>query len=107
MRLNRKKRKRIRRTSHSGSLRVLQAKTAVFVTFSDGIRRNYGNRDQDPSYGHIRIPDPRTVSYINLFVNAVLQPSGLYRAKQYGGFLGWGNFFKGPPSVIFAAPTSR
>ncbi|MFS0836581.1 DUF4183 domain-containing protein [Paenibacillus sp. 1P03SA] len=82
MRLNPKKRKRIRRTFHSGTLRVLQAKTAVFVTFSDGIRRTYGNRDQDPSYGRVRIPDPRTVSYINLFVNAVLQPSGVYRVSR-------------------------
>lgn len=82
MRLNPKKRKRIRRTSHSGSLLVLQAKTAVFVTFSDGIRRTYGNRDQDPSYGRVRIPDPRTVSYVNLFVNAVHQRSGVYRVSR-------------------------
>ncbi|MEY9095273.1 DUF4183 domain-containing protein [Paenibacillus sp. RC84] len=80
MRLKRKK--RIRKTKHSGSLRVLQAKTAVFVTFSDGIRRIYRNRDQDPSYGRVRIPDPRTVSYMNLFVNAVLQPSGVYRVSR-------------------------
>ncbi|MFB7816730.1 DUF4183 domain-containing protein [Paenibacillus chitinolyticus] len=80
MRLKRKK--RIRKTKQSGSLRILQAKTAVFVTFSDGFRRIYRNRDQDPSYGRVRIPDPRTVSYMNLFVNAVLQPSSVYRVSR-------------------------
>ncbi|WP_235918254.1 DUF4183 domain-containing protein [Paenibacillus lutrae] len=62
-------------------LRVMKARATLFVTFSDGIKRSFRNRDQDPSYGKIRIPSSRSVSYTNLFVNGVLQPSSVYKVS--------------------------
>ncbi|WP_253735924.1 DUF4183 domain-containing protein [Paenibacillus sp. FJAT-26967] len=59
----------------------MKAKATLFVTFSDGIKRSFRNRDQDPSYGKIRIPSSRSVSYTNLFVNGVLQPTSVYKVS--------------------------
>jgi hypothetical protein len=64
------------------SPKVLQADTLQFVTISDGVKRIYTNQDGLKGYGNTNILDPNTVSYVNLFINAMLQPSTLYHVQK-------------------------
>lgn len=61
--------------------RLLRGKASVFVVYSDGKSRVY--RDKDAAgHGIRRIPNPRTATYLNLFVNAVLQPPDHYSVSK-------------------------
>lgn len=62
--------------------KILKADTLQYVTFSDGIKRVYTNQDGLMGYGNTGILDPNSVSYINLFINAMLQPPILYQVKE-------------------------
>lgn len=62
--------------------KILKVETFEYVTFSDGIKRIYTNKDGSTEYGNVGILDPSSVSYINLFINGVLQPSVLYQVKK-------------------------
>lgn len=56
------------------------AKTEIFQYYaqSDGTKLIYTNADELTQYGHTGILDPNTVSYINLFINGILQPQNQY-----------------------------
>ncbi|OZT14172.1 hypothetical protein CHN50_00875 [Priestia aryabhattai] len=53
-----------------------------FCTQSDGKKRVYNNKDAVIDHSTSMILDPCYVSYINLFVNGVLQPATLYEVKR-------------------------
>lgn len=54
----------------------------LFFTFSDGISLTYTDNDGIPEYGITKIPSPAEVSYINLFVNGMLQPQTMYTVEE-------------------------
>jgi Domain of unknown function (DUF4183) len=62
--------------------KILKAETLQYVTFSDGIKRIYTNKDGSTEYGNVGILDPNSVSYMNLFINGVLQPPILYQVNK-------------------------
>lgn len=60
----------------------LKAKIYTFVTKSDGKKRKYRKADRIHGYANNKIPDPKTVSIINVYVNGVLQPANLYKIRE-------------------------
>lgn len=70
-------------TVYQESVRVkLPQKTEIqtFYTFSDGKKRVY--LDCDGAEEGSQILDPNTVSIVNVFINAVLQPSPNFKITQ-------------------------
>jgi hypothetical protein len=61
---------------------ILKADTLQYVALSDGIKRMYTNQDGLSGYGNTNILDPASVSYVNLFINAMLQPPSLYKVQE-------------------------
>ena len=57
-----------------------------FIAISDGEKRIYTNQDMVTEFGEIKITDPNKVSYVNVFINGVLQPSINYEITE-GEFL--------------------
>lgn len=64
---------------------VLKADTYQYNALSDGVSSIYTNDNELKEYGERGILDPSVVSYINLFINGVLQPPNTYEVKK--GFL--------------------
>ncbi|WP_235867296.1 DUF4183 domain-containing protein [Priestia abyssalis] len=62
--------------------KLLKADTLQYVTISDGVKRIYTNQDGLTGYGNTGILNPNSVSYINLFINAMLQPPILYQVQE-------------------------
>lgn len=56
--------------------------TYEFYSVSDGCKRIYTEKDALTGYGQQKILDPNIVSYINLFINGVLQPKKNYEIKE-------------------------
>lgn len=52
---------------------VIQADTYEYYTLSDGIKSVYTNEDELKEYGNRGILDPAATSFINLFINGILQ----------------------------------
>ncbi|QAV26182.1 hypothetical protein BTDUT50_05685 [Neobacillus thermocopriae] len=61
---------------------VLQVDTYQYNAISDGIKTVYTNADELVEYGNKGILDPTKVSFINLFINGVLQPKNLYEVQE-------------------------
>lgn len=61
--------------------RLLKAETSQYTAFSDGIRNVYTDADTAPPYSTSGILDPDSVSFVNLFVNGVLQSPNLYAVR--------------------------
>lgn len=61
---------------------ILKTDTLQYVAISDGSKRIYTNRDGLTEYGNVEILNPNDVSYINLFINAMLQPPILYHVQE-------------------------
>jgi Domain of unknown function (DUF4183) len=57
---------------------IAKADTYQFYATSDGIKSVYTNADELKQYGSRGILDPATVSFINLFINGILQPQNQY-----------------------------
>ena len=53
----------------------------VILHFADGEKLIYTDADGIPQYGTTNILSPSEVSYINLFVNGILQPQPLYEVS--------------------------
>lgn len=53
-----------------------------YNALADGIRRTYTNEDELKDYGSRGILDPSTVSYMNLFINGMLQPPNVYDVEK-------------------------
>jgi Domain of unknown function (DUF4183)/Collagen triple helix repeat (20 copies) len=54
----------------------------LYFTFSDGEKRLYTNNDGVAEYGITEILAPNEVSYINLFINGILQPQINYEVEE-------------------------
>lgn len=57
---------------------LVKAVACQYNALSDGAKRNYTNADELTQYGPIGILSPDNVSFYNLFVNGVLQPTANY-----------------------------
>ncbi|MDX5475113.1 MAG: DUF4183 domain-containing protein [Bacillaceae bacterium] len=62
--------------------KVSKVETYQYNALSDGVSSIYSNKDELKEYGNRGILDPKTVSYINLFVNGVLQPPNTYKVQE-------------------------
>ncbi|NBJ68033.1 MULTISPECIES: DUF4183 domain-containing protein [Clostridia] len=60
---------------------VLKAETSQYTAISDGIKTVYTNQDKVPAYSTSDILNPNDVSYINLFINGILQPATIYNVQ--------------------------
>jgi len=60
---------------------ILKARTYTYNALAHE-KNVYNNKDELAMYGSKGIPDPNTASYCNLFINAVLQPSGNYSVQE-------------------------
>ncbi len=54
----------------------------LYFTFSDGEKRLYTSSDGVAKYGITEILEPNEVSYINLFINGILQPHTNYKVEE-------------------------
>lgn len=61
---------------------VLPAETYCYNTVSDGSKIEFTDDDELIEYGDRGILDPDEVSYYNLYINGVLQPSVNYKVKK-------------------------
>lgn len=53
-----------------------------FTAFSDGEKMTFTDEDEANEYGSRGILDPKEVSYINLFINGILQPPSVYEVEK-------------------------
>lgn len=60
---------------------ILYAENHQYNTISNGIKKEFTNDDSLIMYGAHSIPDPKDVSFLNLFINGVLQPETNYVVK--------------------------
>ncbi|WP_171629158.1 DUF4183 domain-containing protein [Paenibacillus plantarum] len=58
------------------------SKTYFYYAISDGDKRCYSEEDRTKGYGAQSIPDPKAVTFAQVFVNGVLQPSTLYQIEK-------------------------
>lgn len=56
----------------------IQTTNLLYFTFSDGQKLVYTNSDGLSQYGITQILSPSEVSYINLFINGIMQPQTAY-----------------------------
>ncbi|MCQ6281063.1 DUF4183 domain-containing protein [Bacillus sp. EB600] len=54
----------------------------LYFTFSDGQKLIYTNADGLAEFGTTQILSPNEVSYINLFINGILQPQTVYLVQE-------------------------
>lgn len=59
-----------------------KVKISEYYTVSDGLKRIFTNRDALSGYGEQKIQDAENISFYNLFVNGVLQPSATYKIED-------------------------
>ncbi|GEL77978.1 DUF4183 domain-containing protein [Tenuibacillus multivorans] len=62
--------------------RVLKVDTYQYNALSDGVKSIYSNEDELKQYGKRGILDPQSISYMNLFINGVLQPPNTYEVEK-------------------------
>ncbi|MQR95872.1 DUF4183 domain-containing protein [Fictibacillus phosphorivorans] len=62
--------------------RPLRVETFQYTTVSDGIKKIYTNHDRYLEYGSTDILNPTSVSYINFFINGMLQPPSFYEVEE-------------------------
>ncbi|RAS75341.1 DUF4183 domain-containing protein [Priestia endophytica] len=60
----------------------IQTTSLLYFTFSDGQNLVYTNSDGFGEYGITEILSPNEVSYINLFINGILQPQSNYQVEN-------------------------
>lgn len=63
-------------------VRQKEVRAHEFFVISDGIKGTYTENDALSEYGIQKILDPTTVSYMNLFINGILQPKVNYRVEE-------------------------
>ncbi|WP_230162498.1 DUF4183 domain-containing protein [Peribacillus simplex] len=54
----------------------------LYFTFSENQKLVYTNADGLPQYGTTQILSPNDVSYINLFINGIIQPQTIYKVEE-------------------------
>jgi hypothetical protein len=60
----------------------IKAEVYQYNAVSDGIKTVFTNKDELKEYGNKGILDPNEVSYLNVFINGVLQPKINYRVEK-------------------------
>jgi hypothetical protein len=60
----------------------IQTTNVLYFTFADGEKYMYTNDDAIPEYGITTILSPNDVSYINLFINGMMQPLPFYQVTK-------------------------
>ncbi len=68
-------------TGPTGVIGPITTTNLLFYTFSDGEKLTYTDSDGLAQYGTTHILSPDEVSYINLFINGILQPHPLYQVS--------------------------
>ncbi|PGY61407.1 DUF4183 domain-containing protein, partial [Bacillus thuringiensis] len=68
-------------TGPTGGIGPITTTNLLYYTFADGEKLIYTDTDGIPQYGTTNILSPSEVSYINLFVNGILQPQPLYEVS--------------------------
>ncbi|MCC1488037.1 DUF4183 domain-containing protein, partial [Bacillus tropicus] len=68
-------------TGPTGVIGPITTTNLLFYTFSDGEKLTYTDSDGLAQYGTTHILSPDEVSYINLFINGILQPQPLYQVS--------------------------
>ncbi|MEW4320110.1 DUF4183 domain-containing protein [Bacillus thuringiensis] len=66
-------------TGPTGPVELIKTTNVLYFTFSDGQKLVYTNADGLPQYGTTQILSLSDVSYINLFINGILQPVSSYQ----------------------------
>jgi hypothetical protein len=61
---------------------IAKVDTYQYYATSDGLKKVYTNADELKQYGSSGILDPATVSFINLFINGILQPQNQYEVES-------------------------
>jgi Domain of unknown function (DUF4183) len=61
---------------------LVPATNLMFFTISDGTKLVYTNSDGLPQFGITQILAPSQASYINLFINGMLQPQSSYNIQE-------------------------
>ncbi len=61
---------------------ICPAETYLYNTVSDGEKMKFTNQDELVHYGNKGIIDPEQVSFVNLYVNGVLQPKVNYTVQK-------------------------
>ncbi|GMG76912.1 DUF4183 domain-containing protein [Priestia megaterium] len=61
---------------------LIPSTNLLYFTFSDGQKRLYTNNDGIAQYGTTEILAPEEASYINLFINGILQPNINYQIQK-------------------------
>ncbi|MFD0772220.1 DUF4183 domain-containing protein [Bacillus sp. CGMCC 1.60114] len=60
---------------------LVPATNLMYFTISDGTSLVYTNADGLPQYGTTQILAPNQVSYLNLFINGIIQPQSSYNVQ--------------------------
>jgi len=68
-------------TVRNADNKILKVRTYIYNALAQE-KNSYTNSDELKTYGNSGIPDPDSVSFHNLFINAVLQPSANYSVQQ-------------------------
>ncbi|MBF7153920.1 DUF4183 domain-containing protein, partial [Bacillus albus] len=68
-------------TGPTGVIGPITTTNLLFYTFADGEKLIYTDSDGIAQYGTTHILSPNEVSYINLFINGILQPQPLYQVS--------------------------
>ncbi|EOQ12193.1 hypothetical protein KQ3_01662 [Bacillus cereus B5-2] len=69
-------------TGPTGVIGPITTTNLLFYTFADGEKLIYTDSDGLAQYGTTHILSPDEVSYINLFINGILQPQPLYQVSN-------------------------
>ncbi|PGL26413.1 DUF4183 domain-containing protein [Bacillus thuringiensis] len=68
-------------TGPTGGIGPIITTNLLYYTFSDGEKLIYTDADGIAQYGTTNILSPSEVSYINLFINGILQPQPFYEVS--------------------------
>ncbi|PGO19520.1 hypothetical protein CN984_30285, partial [Bacillus cereus] len=68
-------------TGPTGVIGPITTTNLLFYTFADGEKLIYTDSDGIAQYGITHILPPNEVSYINLFINGILQPQPFYQVS--------------------------
>lgn len=60
----------------------IKSKTYQYIAISDGIKRTYYDEDGLEDYPDNIIRDPKSMSYMSLYINGVLQPYNHYHVQR-------------------------
>lgn len=66
---------------YNKSNKILDVSNYQYNTVSNGIKKEFNNTDELLIYGSYGIPDPKDVSFFNLFINGVLQAETNYSVE--------------------------